>query len=204
MNAKKLSSIAVGLAVSLLLVAPVKAAEKKPQMSESMQAQMAKAKEAGSPGAEHAVLKALEGNWTVASRSWKKPGEKPEQSSGTSTMGWVLGGRFLKQDYKGDMMGQPFEGLGYLGYDKVRKEYVSTWMDNVSTGIFQGTGQYDAATKTITETGTFSCPFTGEKNMWFRHEWKIIKDDMNVFSMYTKDPAGKEFKSMEITYKRAK
>jgi ABC-type transport system substrate-binding protein len=204
MNTKKIRSIAVGLAVSLLLVASAQTAEKKPQMSEEMQAQMAKAKEAGTPGAEHAVLKPLEGNWTVTSRSWMKPGEKPQQSSGTSSMSWVLGGRFLKQDYKGEWMGQPFEGMDYLGYDKIRKEYVSVWLDNMSTGLFQGAGQYDATTKTISQTGTFSCPFTGDKNMWYRSEWKIVKDDMNVFNMYMKDPAGKEYKSMEITYKRAK
>ncbi len=204
MKPKKFASIAFGLLVSLFLVVSAQAGEKKGQMSEEMQAQMAKAKEAGTPGAEHAVLKALEGNWTTSTRSWMKPGEKAIASSGSSSMGWVVDGRFLKQEFKGDWMGQPFAGLGYLGYDKVKKEYVSVWMDSMSTGMFQGSGQYDAATKTLTEGGTFSCPVTGEKDMWYRSEWKIVTDEKNIFSMYMKDPAGKEFKSMEILYKRAK
>ena len=110
----------------------------------------------------------------------------------------------LFRSFKGDWAGQPFEGLGFLGYDKMKKEYVSIWMDNMSTGIFSGSGQYDAATKTITETGTFSCPATGEKNMWYRSEWKFVSNDQNTFSMFMKDKDGKEFKSMEIVYKRAK
>jgi hypothetical protein len=77
-------------------------------------------------------------------------------------------------------------------------------MDNMSTGMFEGSGQYDAAGKAITQTGTFSCPFTGEKDMWYRSEWKIINKDKNVLSMYRKGPDGKEFRSMEIVYKRTK
>jgi hypothetical protein len=200
----KIKTLGLGLAVTFLLAAPVQAADKKAQEAEEMQAMMAKAKEFGTPGAEHEILKPLEGNWTAASRFWMKPGDKEQKSSGTSSMSWTMGGRFLKQEFKGDWMGQAFEGLGYLGYDKMKKEYVSVWMDNMATGMFQGTGQYDAATKTLTESGNFSCPATGEKDMWFRTEWKIVNNDKNIYSMYMKDPAGKEFKSMEIVYKRAK
>ncbi len=185
---------------------PTKAAEKKPEMSEEMQAKMAKAKEAGTPGAGHEVLKPLAGNWTVTTRSWMKPGEKkPQLSTGSSTMTWVLDGRYLRHDFKGNFFGQPYEGLGYIGYDNVKKEYVSLWMDNFSTGLHQSSGQYDPATKTISETGSFSCPVTGEKNMWFRDEWKFVNNDKAIYSMFIKDPeSGKEFKSMEIVYTRVK
>jgi hypothetical protein len=195
----------LGFALSLFFAVSAQGADKKPAMSEEMQAMMAKAKEAGTPGAEHAILKPLEGSWNVTGRSWMKPTEKkPTMSSGTSTLSWVMGGRFLKQEYKGDMMGQPFEGLGYMGYDKVKKEYVSVWMDSMATGLFEGSGSYDATTKTVGETGNFSCPVTGDKDMWYRSDWKMVDNDTNVFTMYMKDPNGKEFKSMELTYKRAK
>jgi uncharacterized protein DUF1579 len=208
MKTKSLALMLLGLTMSLFLVGPTLAADKadkKAQPTEEMQAMMAKAKEAGTPGAEHAVLKPLEGNWTTTTRSWMKPEDKkPQQSTGTSSMSWVLDGRFLKLESKWNWMGQPFEGFGYLGYDKVRKEYVSVWMENMGTGIFEGTGQYDATTKTISQSGTFSCPMTGEKNMWYRNDWKIVSNDKNIFSMFQKDAAGKEYKSMEIVYIRAK
>jgi hypothetical protein len=193
----------MGLAMWVLFTAQVQA-EEQPQMSEEMQAQMAKMKEFGTPGAEHAILKTFEGNWNVTSRSWMKPGDKEQQSTGASSMTWVLGGRFLRQDYKGDWGGQTFEGFGLVGYDKMKKEYVSVWLDNVSTSIFHSSGQYDTATKTIKDSGTFSCPITGKTDEWFRAEWKIVSDDEHVYSMFMKDPEGKEFKMMEMTYKRAK
>jgi uncharacterized protein DUF1579 len=203
MRAKTLSVMTFGLVLSLFIITPAHAGKKKAAPDAEMQANMAKVKEMGTPGPEHAVLNPLEGNWNVTSSHWMKPGAKVQKSTGSSSMAWVMGGRFLKQDYKGDMMGQPFEGQGYFGYDKVKKEYVSVWMDNMSTGLFEGSGSYDAATKTVTQSGTFSCPVAGP-NRWFEWKWQIVSKDKNIFSMYMKDPAGKEFKGMEIIYTRAK
>lgn len=204
MKAKKIISIMTGIVLSLMVGLSLQAAGEEGQMSEEMRAQMAKMKEFGTPGPEHAVLKAFEGNWTVKSRSWMKPGDNAQLSEATSSMTWVLDGRFLRQIYKGDWAGQPFEGMGFIGYDKMKKEYVSVWIDSTATGIFQSRGQYDAAKKTIKDSGTFSCPMTDEMDKWFRAEWKIVDKNTLSYSIYFKDEAGKEFKSMELTYKRAK
>ena len=67
-----------------------------------------------------------------------------------------------------------------------------------------GTGKFDAKKNVVHQSGTFACPMTGEKNAWYRSEWQIVDKNTNVFSMYTKAPNGKEFKSMEMTYKRVK
>ena len=40
--------------------------------------------------------------------------------------------------------------------------------------------------------------------MWSRLEWKIVDNDTNLYTSYSKGPDGKEFKGMEITYKRVK
>ncbi|HKX13032.1 MAG TPA: DUF1579 domain-containing protein [bacterium] len=200
----KFVSTAVVLAFSLSLGASAQAADKKGESKAQMEAMMAKAKEAGTPGAGHEVLKPLAGNWTVTSRTWMPGDKKAQESSGASTMTWVLDGRFLRQDFKGNWGGQSFDGLGYLGYDNVKKEYVSTWMDSMSTGMAQAAGQYDPATKTINDQGSFACPVTGEKNMPFRAEWKIVNADNLIYNMYVKGPDGKETRNMEIKYKRAK
>ncbi len=185
-------------------VSAAQAHHEKDQMTPEMQAQMAKMQEYSTPGPEHAVLKAFEGEWAVTLRSWMKPGDKPQSSTGTSTIQWALDGRFLKQKFKSDWMGHPFEGIGFVGYDKLKKEYTSVWLDNMATGMYQSSGQYDAKTRTLKDTGTASCPMTGEKNRVFHDEWKVINKDNTVFSMYGQDPSGKEFKMMEIRYKRVK
>jgi hypothetical protein len=159
---------------------------------------------AGTPAEGHARLKTMEGRWNAAVKSWMKPGGKPEQSKGSATFTWIFGGRFLRQDFIGDWGGMKFEGLGYVGYDNTRQEYTNVWMDSMSTGMAAASGQYDASSKSIRDQGTASCPMTGEKNMWYRSEWKLGRGDSHTYAMYTKDEKGKEFKSMEIVYTRAK
>ncbi|MCB9707719.1 MAG: DUF1579 domain-containing protein [Myxococcales bacterium] len=206
MKMTQLSIIASGL--FMLSAATVQAQDKVAPAKDAhaqkdMQARMTKAKAAGKPSAHHAVLKALAGDWTVKNTVWMHPGAKPQVSTGTSSIAWTLGGRFLRQDFKGSWGTETFEGLGYLGYDNVKKAYVSIWMDNMSTGIVEGSGTYDGATKTFRDSGTYSCPFSGEKEKWYRAEWKIVGKNALTYTMYTKDPSGKEFKSMEIRYKRS-
>ena len=153
------------------------------------------------PGESHKLLDVFVGQWkhTV---TWMSPEAKPEKSQGTTANRWIMGNRFLYQDVKGQSMGKPFEGIGIIGYDNVRGEYTSMWLDNMGTGIMTATSQFNSAKKTLKETGSFSCPMTGEKNKTFRAEWKIINTNHYAYEMYTKDKDGKEFKSLEITYER--
>lgn len=51
------------------------------------------------------------------------------------------------------MMGMPFEGHGTLAYDNHRKMFVSTWIDNMGSGIMVLEGTYDDASKTLTLMG---------------------------------------------------
>ena len=59
----------------------------------------------------------------------------------------ALGGRFLEERVQSSFMGQPFSGIGYTGYDNVKKKYVSTWMDNMGTMIMVMEGTPDPAGK---------------------------------------------------------
>lgn len=157
----------------------------------------------GSPGEPHKILESLAGQWTYTTKWWMSADAAPEESQGTSENTMILGGRFLKQDVQGLSMGQPFEGIGIVGYDNIKGEYSSIWIDSMMTGIMSAAGQYDAATKTLTETGSLSCPVTGEKHKPFRGELKIIDNDHYAYSMYSMGPDGQEFKGFEITYTRA-
>ena len=46
----------------------------------------------------------------------------------------ILDGRFLHQEFNGEMMGSPFIGIGITGYDNGSKQYVSNWMDSSEKG----------------------------------------------------------------------
>jgi len=119
-------------------------------------------------------------------------------------MKMIMGGRFLQQTVKGKAMGRPFEGMGLLGYDNLKKKFQSIWLDNMGTGMAQGTGNYDSVAQTLHETGEFSCPTAKDKMMTYRAEWKMMDKNHQTYTMWTKDADGKEFISMEMDYKRVK
>ncbi len=166
-------------------------------------AQMEKMKALMAPSAAHKTLEAMVGKWNYTSKFWMAADGKPEETSGTSENVLIYGGRFLKQEVKGTWMGQPFEGMGIVGYDNVRAQYQSIWFDSMATGIMSMSGQFDAATNTLNESGKNSCPMTGDKERECRADWKIVDANQNVYSAYTTGPDGKEFKGMEIVYTKA-
>jgi len=69
----------------------------------------------------------------------------------------------------------------------------------MGTGVLNMEGTYDAATKTITLTGTEQDPMTG-KEMKMRETLKMVDDHTQVTAMYD-ITGGNEIKMMEITLK---
>jgi hypothetical protein len=156
---------------------------------------------AGTPGEPHKHLARLAGDWTFTMKSWMDPSQPPMESSGTMHGEVLMGGRYVEHTWKGNFMGQPFEGRGTDGYDNVGKQYVSSWVDNMSTGIMYQTGSCDNAGKTCTYNGDVWDPMSGQKTTF---KSVISWVDNNTFKneMYGKGPSGQEMKMMEITAKR--
>lgn len=150
------------------------------------------------PGEGHAKLKGMEGNWDAAVKMYMSPGA-PTESKATATRKWIMDGRFLVEDYNGDFMGMPFKGMGIHGYDNMQKKYVSTWLDNMGTGIMSSTGTVDATGKIFTDTGDSADPMTG-KMVKMTMVTTIIDDKKHTFVMTGPGPDGKDAKIMEITY----
>jgi hypothetical protein len=153
------------------------------------------------PGAPHKILAGMAGSWNTRGRFWMEPDKPPVESAGRSEQKMVLDGRFLQQEFTGDMMGNPFTGLGFCGYDNHTGKFVSTWMDTMGTAImvFEGTASEDG--RTITQTSRYDDPVQGP--MTWRSVTRIVDDDTVEFEMYATGRSGKEEKMMEITYTRA-
>lgn len=168
-------------------------------MPEAMQEAM---QEMSTTGAEHENLARMIGTWDVASTMWM-PGAEPQRSSGKATITAVLGGKWFQQDYAGEMMNQPYHGIGLYGYDTWQDHYVATWYDDFSTGLTKMTGSSEDGGKTITYTSEMPhCPMTGGP-ISFRHVQVQDADDRIVYTMYQTPEGGEEFKSMELVYTRA-
>jgi len=185
------------LVVSASLVV---AKEKKQEKQMDPQAMMEMWKKLGTPGEPHKLFASLAGSWTTQTKEWMEPDKPPTESTGTAEMKMLLDGRFLYQEYNGQMMGQPFTGIGIDAYDNLTKKYVTAWMDSMGTGIFMMEGTASAGGRTITLKG--SHPEPGGGRMTHRAIWKIVDNNTQTFDMWGTHEGGKEMKMMEITYTR--
>jgi hypothetical protein len=78
---------------------------------------MKKMEAAGTPGPAHKALAAFVGDWKAEVKCWCEPDGPPNVSQGTSKVGWILNGHFLKAEFHGEMMGKAFIGQTLMGYD---------------------------------------------------------------------------------------
>lgn len=195
-----LISLAITILCITLGISPALAKEKKHQKEMDPQAMMELWKQAAQPGEPHKLFATLVGSWTTTTKEWMEPGKPPTESTGTADMKMLLDGRFLYQEYNGQMMGQPFNGVGIDAYDNMTKKYVTAWMDSMGTGIFLMEGTASADGNTITLKG--SHPEPGGGKMTHRAVWKIIDAHNQTFDMYGTHHGGKEMKVLEIIYTR--
>ncbi|MBI1824884.1 MAG: DUF1579 domain-containing protein [Planctomycetes bacterium] len=170
---------------------------------------MAKMMEMAKPGEYHAKLKPLAGKWIYTTKFRMTPEMPWEESTGKAEFKWILGGRYLVQEIKGNpgpgdaMMGGPFEGYAMTGYDTADKKYHNVWADNMGTGSMISTGTVDGSGKTFTYNGEYNCPIEGGPKA-AKSIMKIEGDDKLKFEMYDKSKDGKEFMNVEVSYTREK
>ncbi len=152
------------------------------------------------PGDAHKMMAAENGTWTNEMTFWHEPDNKPMKATSTSECKMILGDRYQEMNYKGTMMGMPFEGRSTLAYDNSTKEYTSTWIDNMGTGMLVMKGKYDPDTKTIEFKGDMVDPARG-KTIQCRELYTIVDDNTRKMEMYD-IKNGAEHKNMEIIMKR--
>jgi hypothetical protein len=156
---------------------------------------------AATPGEQQKKLSRFAGDWTFTNTFWMAPGQPPVTSTGTMHGVMLMNGRYVEHTWKGNMMGMPFEGRGTDAYDNVGKQYVSSWVDNMGTGIMHSTGTCDDAVKVCTYMAEMWDPMSGKKTS-SRSVITWIDDNNFKNEMYGPGPDGKEAKMMEIMAKR--
>jgi len=175
---------------------------KKPERSAEEKAAWAAMEKAASPGDAHKKLSAMVGDFDTKVSSWMAVGTPPVTSTGRSHNSWALDGRWVEERFTGTFMGKPFHGIGYTGYDNIKKKYVGTWMDTFTTSVMMSSGEIGADGKYTFES-SMDDPMSG-KAMPVKEVVTVTDDDHHVMEMWTPDPSGQMFKMMEITYTRVK
>jgi hypothetical protein len=154
-------------------------------------------------GTEQKKMAEMEGNWNATVTSWMDAGAPAMTSKGTAVNKMLMDGRYLQGAFTGEFNGMPFQGQSLMAYDNGQKKYVTTWIDNMGTGVMHMTGVWDEATKTVKYEGTTTDPMT-HKAVPVKQVEKIMGKDSIHTEMYMIGSNGKEFKSMELLYVRKK
>jgi hypothetical protein len=178
----------IALVLALALSGPAQVSDQ--DQAKAMEAYM----KAGAVTAEHKALEYFAGRWKVEAEMWTAPGAPPTESVNTNEGRMILGGRYVLLNYKGEMLGQVFEGLQISGYDNLAKAYTTLWIDNTSTSFYLLKGTYDAAKKTYTFTGRWADPVGGETPV--RMVVRIVSPDVYESETFVMGPDGKEFLNM--------
>ena len=171
---------------------------------------MAKMMEMAKPGDNHKILADMVGTWSYKVKFWMAPDAPPSESSGTTVYKSIMGGRYVIGDVSGkmEMPGADgkmkkveFKGMSIDAYDNVKQKFISTWIDNMGTGIIMLEGSYDPATKSLTYNGTAEMM----PGMTSKVRQVVKVADKNKHSMeYYEDRGQGEMKTMEINYTRKK
>ncbi len=154
------------------------------------------------PGEMHAMLAKSNGMWTEQMEMWMAPGQPSVASTATVSNKMILGGRYQQGNHVGKVQGMPFEGISTVGYDNAKKKFISTWVDNMGTGVMYAEGDWNDNEKSIEFKGKQVDPLSGNELPW-RETFRIIDNDTQQMEMYMTTPDGQEYKSMSILLKRA-
>lgn len=154
-------------------------------------------------GPEHKVLESLTGTYDAKVKFFISPAKDPVTSNGVMVRRMILDGNFLLESFQGSFAGKTYTGLGIVGYDSAKKQYVSHWCDSMSTTMMMLHGTYDEEKKTFTNVGEDTDP--SGKKLKTRDVLKLVSADEQSFEMFRQaDGSPAEVKVMEITYTRTK
>ena len=148
------------------------------------------------PGEHHERLAKMAGHWTYTSN-----GEMGE-SSGTMYAKKIFDGRFVITTWKGEFGGMDFVGHGLDGYDNIAGKYVSTWIDNFTTGVQVSHGKCadDDCTSTV-----YKAEMMGPDGNPVKSKTLVTWNDDDTFTldMYMVPDEGEAKKHMQIVASRA-
>lgn len=159
---------------------------------------MARMLELATPGPEHAALQKeagervmdMEFDW-MGTGSWTKV-------RGRAVCKPLLGGRYMQEDVSFEMEGMPMQGISIVGYDKLKGEYTSLWMDSMSTWCITSRGKRGA--DGVVEFKGVMADLAGERP--FRQTVKHEADGAIAMRMYD-TIAGKEVEVMRSVSRSA-
>lgn len=133
--------------------------------------------ESTKPGRFHEFLGRFVGEWETQYEMFMGPGAPPMTSKGEATIRWQLPGRWAAETNTMEFMGQRVESFVLMGYDNVKRQFVGSVVDTMSTEMRTFRGGLSPDGKVLTMFGEMDEPITGEHAKMVRYQTTIHDED---------------------------
>jgi len=151
----------------------------------------------------HARLARIAGVWSGTAKTWLEPGAAPMEAGWEGRAASILGGRFLRFEYRSSIGQEPLAGELMIAFESGEKLWRISWVDSFHTGtaILVSVGESTRAAE-IDVRGDY---FAAEGHP--RWGWRTRIDDSRADSlsirMFNITPEGEEMPGVEVTLERA-
>lgn len=176
------------------------------EMAKQMEAWLATTK----VGPQHEYLKQAVGTFDMTLRTFWGP--EPIVTKGKSVRTLEMDGRYVLDRAEFEMMmpdpanmaemkTRKISGLGITGYDNVRKQYWSIWLDSMGSAPMVMRGSLDQTGKVMSMFGQMDEPMTGEIGKTVKSVSTMPSPTSEKFEMWEVQ-YGDPFKVFEIEYSK--
>lgn len=176
-----------------------------------MKAMMDKWTKVARPNEHHKHLEVFVGSWNTTMKMWMAgPTAPPSEFKGTAEVKWIMDGRYIMEEYKGQSIFPdengvpkpvPHNGIAITGYDAFRNMYVGSWCDNLGTAMLSLRGVREPSGKSFTFYAEMDEPMLDVVGRMIKAVHRIEGKDKHVMEVYDL-AVGDHYKVFEIEYVR--
>jgi hypothetical protein len=144
------------------------------------------------------------GSWDVTAR-YKLPDGRYSAGNAVCESRWVLSDKFVKQEYKSIVMGQPLTVVQILGFDTIKKKFVEFQLHvhGPQTHTLHNEGAFSEDGRVLILIGDSIDGFTG-KPVKLRAVTTVVDKDHYALDWFRTQAGGKEEHTVVLEHSRRK